>query len=213
MATDHDVHDLNLLAAHLEGRLTEQESASLMAHLGDCEPCRSALAAYARATVVTSVPASGTRLSPAWLPIAAMLALATTVAVVSLRLGPPAAPPATATGAVPRAAPVSVPATGPDTPPPAPSASAPVSERPSQTRAGTRRVAGKRFTLEAGVWIDAAYAPLALLPIDDAATPGARAALLARLPALAPYASLGDNVIVVYAGAVYRIGPLSVARR
>jgi hypothetical protein len=215
MATDQDVHDLNLLAAHLDGRLTERETASVVEHLAGCEPCRGALAAFSRAAVAGAVRPSRS-LSAAWLPIAATLALATTAAVVSLRVGTPTPTPPAAAPVVPRSAPSATPAPAsgsrPEQPPP-PAASTAPSERPSPTRAGTRRIGGKTFSLEAGVWIDSAYDPLALLPADDAATPPARAALLARVPALARFAALGENVIVVHGGAVYRLGPLSAARR
>jgi hypothetical protein len=37
-------------------------------------------------------------------------------------------------------------------------------------------------------------------------TPEERSALLARIPALVPYAALGERVRVVYEGTVYRFG-------
>jgi hypothetical protein len=37
--------------------------------------------------------------------------------------------------------------------------------------------------------------------------PDQRSSLLSRLPALAPYAALGERVLVVYEGTVYRFRP------
>ncbi len=71
-------------------------------------------------------------------------------------------------------------------------------------RGGTRVVNGKTFTFVAGEWIDAAYDPINLLPVQDIADAAARTALLQRTPALAPYASLGPNVTVVLDGTVYK---------
>jgi hypothetical protein len=56
----------------------------------------------------------------------------------------------------------------------------------------------------AGEWIDSAYDPEALLPSVDVASADARRDLLARIPALAPYAAIADRVIVVHEGIVYR---------
>ena len=63
---------------------------------------------------------------------------------------------------------------------------------------------GKTFRLVAGEWIDSAYDPPALLPVRDLVGPDARTDVLARIPALAPYAALGANVTVVHEGVVYR---------
>src|SRR5437868_15199919 len=86
-------HDTNLLAAHLDRRLGDQESADLIAHLAECEECRATLAAFARASA-SGVDRSGrvALASPrfsrpaAWLPIAAMVAIGTVAGVVTLRL-------------------------------------------------------------------------------------------------------------------------------
>lgn len=68
-------------------------------------------------------------------------------------------------------------------------------------------VNGKMFRLVAGEWIDSAYDPVALLPVQDIAGPDARTSLLERMPSLAQYAALGPRVIVVFEGVVYRFRP------
>jgi len=75
------------------------------------------------------------------------------------------------------------------------------------TRGAGRRVAGKTFRLAAGEWTDASFDAAAELPITDVNGPDERAALLSRLPALAPYAALGARVVVVFEGTVYRFRP------
>jgi hypothetical protein len=67
-------------------------------------------------------------------------------------------------------------------------------------------VAGKTFRLVFGEWVDADFDSAALLPELSVSTPEERSALLARIPALAPYAALGERVRVVHEGAVYRFG-------
>jgi hypothetical protein len=85
--------------------------------------------------------------------------------------------------------------------------SAPAEDLVAKRGAGTREVGGRTFRLVAGEWIDSAYDPLALLPMEAVAGPAARAALLARLPALEPVADLGPRVLVVHDGLVYRFTP------
>jgi Ca-activated chloride channel family protein len=65
-------------------------------------------------------------------------------------------------------------------------------------------VAGKTFRLVFGEWIDADFDGSALLPEVSVSTPEERSALLARIPALVPYAALGERVLVVHDGTVYR---------
>ena len=222
---DTGLHDTNLLAAHLDGRLDEQESAQLIAHLGECAECRAMLAGFARASARTTDRSVGGSAASrrffrpiVWLPVAATVAIGTVTGVVTLRLkrSDPASPPSTS-------APVPIPATTGDPKPPAnpiqatpapptaargPAAGEPVLPK----RAGERTVGGKRFRFEAGEWIDASYDRLALLPVVDARTPDERAALLGRVPGLRPYAALGSRVVVVHDGTVYRIGSLNAAR-
>lgn len=223
---DTGLHDTNLLAAHLDGRLDEQESAQLIAHLGECAECRAMLAGFARASArTTDRRAGGSVASPrlfrptVWLPVAAMVAIGTVAGVVTLRLNR-----SDRAGAPSTLAPVPVPSvTGDPTPPatnplqatPAPPAAA---RGPAAgglvlpKRAVERTVGGKRFRFEAGEWIDASYDRLALLPVVDVRTPEERTALLERLPGLRPYAALGSRVVVVHDGTVYRIGSLNAAR-
>jgi len=66
---------------------------------------------------------------------------------------------------------------------------------------------GKTFRLVAGEWIDSAYDPIALLPVQEIAGPEARAAVIARIPALAQYVALGSRVIVTHDGIVYQFRP------
>jgi hypothetical protein len=67
-----------------------------------------------------------------------------------------------------------------------------------------REVAGQRFRLEAGTWVDVSYDPFKLLPAVDVRSTAERDALLTRVPALRPFLSLGPKVTVVHAGTVYR---------
>lgn len=218
--------DLNALAAFIDRRLTDTERAAVARHLGGCLECRTILATQARGQTPTAVgsgdgasPRSRSRFRPAvWFPIAATLALATAAAVLVRQIdrrpggaardapaaasGVPAAPGPTPVPVTPRG---EVPAQPPARPPgaaiPAPAAQA----DPLATRRGAvRAVNGKTFRMTAGEWIDAAYDPVALLPVRDIVGPDARTALLELIPGLAPYAALGPKVTVAYDGVVYR---------
>ena len=208
-------HDPGLLAASLEGRLDAREREVLTAHLAGCAECRQALALLARAAHAGLIP----RPKPVawrafarhrWLPLAAALVIA--VATVA-RLNWSPTP---LREARPSPAPPSL------SPPPSPSEAAPSPTSPPVgptpgagtldpgllvTRGGGRRVAGKTFRLAAGEWVDASFDPAAGLPITDVSGPDRRSSLLARLPALAPYAALGERVLVVFEGTVYRFRP------
>ena len=72
-------------------------------------------------------------------------------------------------------------------------------------RGGVKRVAGKAFRLVGGEWIDMSYEPMAGLPEVDIGGPDERRRILSRLPALAPYFALGERVVVVFEGTVYRL--------
>jgi Ca-activated chloride channel family protein len=69
-----------------------------------------------------------------------------------------------------------------------------------------RNVGGKTFYLRDGFWTDAEFKPEARLP-ETTLTFGSDEyfALLKREPRLADYFSLGERVVVVYGGRVYRI--------
>jgi hypothetical protein len=71
-------------------------------------------------------------------------------------------------------------------------------------RGAQRRVSGKTFRLVFGEWIDADFDAAAHLPEVTVSNAEERSLLLGRLPALAPYALLGDRVRVVHGGTVYR---------
>jgi hypothetical protein len=216
--------DLNILAAFIDGRLSEADRAGLTAHLGGCVDCRAILATHARGQMPAAVqgeqPAgqrSRSRFRPAvWLPIAATLALATTAGLVVWRIErgtatPPSAVALTAEPARPQ--PESPATTAPrgETParPPQRRSTAAARQPPhagllSTRRGAARIVNGKTFRMVAGEWIDDAYDPVALLPVQDIVGSDARAALLDRTPALGPYAALGPKVTVTHEGVVYR---------
>ena len=71
-------------------------------------------------------------------------------------------------------------------------------------RSGERQVGRKSFQSAAGEWIDREYEPIAGLPVIEVTTREARGSLLARVPALRPYAALGPRVTVVHDGTVYK---------
>jgi hypothetical protein len=203
--------ELNDLAALAEGRLTGADRDRTLAHVAECRECRDVLSLLARRASAPSSAAWWQR--PAvWMPVAAMLAVAS-VAVLLVR-GPgrtafsdggPAdsgsAPPA-GDRALPAPPSTPAPPVAPGATPTTPAASMP--DDLLRRRSSTRQVDGKAFQLVAGEWIDSSYDPAALLPVIEVDTPSARRELLARLPALEPFAALGDRVIVVFQGNVYR---------
>ena len=225
--------DLGALAAFIEGRLSEADRGALVLHLSGCLECRTTLATCARGGVpaditptvneaVTNRPS--VRGAALWLPVAATLALATTAGLLVWRTDPssrsaappPSAPssasPATSERPLPSASESPVPASPPAgvTAPvtnPAPVSPASGSGSRGPTRGGTRVVGDRTFRLVAGEWIDAAYDPLGLLPVEVIDGQEARASVVTRVPALAPYAALGARVVVVQEGVVYRFRP------
>lgn len=217
-----DPHDLNLVAAFVEDRLDDRERQQFVGHLAGCAECRATLAAYARAArpaqpaeaVATAASSSWRR----WMPIAATLALVTVgglLAVVNRDTGTPppvvdSNPPRPQPPAVepPGTSPAPTPAGPGRAPASAPSGPASPPATPTLRRGSDRIVGGKTFTLVAGDWIDRSYDRLALLPVVDVRTPSDRDALLARVPALEPFAAIGPRVLVVHEGTVYRFGPV-----
>ena len=210
-------HDPGLLAAYLEGRLDAREREVLTAHLAGCAECRQVLALLARAAHAGLIPRPTPAARPGfalhrWLPLAAALVIAVAT-VVRWNWSPT---PFGETRPSPAPAGVSI------SPPPSASEAAPSpasspggAKRRADTldpgvlvrRGAGRRVAGKTFRLAAGEWIDASFDPAAGLPITDVNGPDQRSSLLSRLPALAPYAALGERVLVVFEGTVYRFRP------
>jgi hypothetical protein len=215
-------HDLNLIAAFAEDRLDESERQQLVAHLAGCAECRATLAAYARATRADPAPAVATETSASWrgwMSIAAMLALVTIGGLVTLLNRDAIVAPGAVDPSPPRTqAPVGEPSGGTPPSPPraeqgragAPAPSDPVSPggTPTLRRGSDRVVGGKTFSLVAGEWIDRSFDRFALLPVVDARTAADRDQLLARVPALKPFAALGPRVLVVHEGTVYRLGPV-----
>ena len=218
-------HDLNLLAAYVEGRLAGSERERFVAHLAGCADCRITLAALARDRAASGsalrLDAESRREIPlarrlaqvphaAWLPLAAVLVLATATSYSLLRepVSAPhtvATPAAAVSHALPRASVTPTPNT-------ATSPSLPIrsgDERLLVKRGGsTRTVAGKTFRLKAGEWTDASFDPEAGLPVIEVSGAGELADLLGRLPALGSFAALGGRVLVVWKGTVYRFRPL-----
>ncbi|HEX2080042.1 MAG TPA: VWA domain-containing protein, partial [Longimicrobium sp.] len=71
-----------------------------------------------------------------------------------------------------------------------------------------QRVGSKTFHLRAGVWTDAEITPETRLP-ETAVTFGTDEyfALIGRIPALAQYLALGEQVAVIHEGRIYRVRP------
>lgn len=181
-------HDLNLIAALLEGRLDDSEKAQVQAHLADCAQCRATLALLAKGANEgllgsgASDPASRRWRSPAvWLPIAASVA----VAAIALRL-------------------VLAPEPSVDTE--APAEPPAVDESLLPTRAAGRIVDGKTFRMKDGEWVDEAFGTTPA-PVTVIRGRQARDELLARIPQLRSYTELGDRVVVVHDGTAYRFEP------
>lgn len=195
--------DLNLLAAHRDGRLGPEESADLVAHLAECRTCRQTAALMARALSAESARRSVLPVTTGWLAIAATLVLASIVGIRISRdrsspvLEPEPAPRPSAPSAAPPSSETSAPAM------------APAAEPPDVKRGGERKVAGKTFRLVLGEWVDRSYDPTAALPVVQVSDPEARRKLLAEQPQLVPYLGLGNRVLVVLDGTVYRFGPPS----
>ena len=181
----------------------------VIAHVADCAECRAVLAGLAREPVASAV----TQHTPAWwmrarvwMPIAASVVLAVGAGWLAQNRGDRGSGQTPSTPDQPAV-------TSPTATTPAPSVSEPRSAPEPQTppadlgstrRGGERTVDGKRFRLEAGAWIDETYDPFSLLPAVDVRTADERDELLARVPALRPFAALGPTVTVVRGGTVYR---------
>lgn len=193
--------DLNALGAHLEGRLEGEERQRTIDHLSTCLECRETAARLSRSW--GSVRArEGPRLW--WLGIAAAALLGTAVAVRILPVPAPTSEPSVPP-ASPSSAAVPSPADTPRTPSsPGPAATA-IDESLLVKRGGLRRIGGKAFRLVGGEWVDERFDPAAGLPSVEVTGPDQRRQILARLPGLAPYLALGDRVVVVFEGTVYRV--------
>ena len=220
---DEREHDLNALAAHLEGRLEGEERQRTIDHLSRCIECRETAALLSRARPALAergepaVPRGlVTTARPWWLGLAAAAVVGTAVAVrvlapVSPDAGPQTSPSSSlhrepASDAKAPDPPTSSPAVVARTPPPGAPASPPVlDESLLARRGGVKRVVGKAFRPVGGEWVDVSYEPTAGLPEVEIGGPDQRRRILSRLPALAPYFALGDRVVVVFEGTVYRV--------
>ena len=82
--------------------------------------------------------------------------------------------------------------------------------RADDAKDGVRRSGSKTFYLQDGVWIDSEYKPEAKLP-ETVLTFGSDAYfdLLKQKPKLAEYFSLGQQVLVVFEGRVYKVNLVS----
>ena len=219
---DEREHDLNALAAHLEGRLEGEERQRTIEHLSRCLQCRETAALLSRAQPALAEKSGdpsehrGVTARTWWLGLAAAAVVGTVVAVRLVSTPAPDAGPETGPSSSPHREAASIskaadppappPAEVAPTPPPSARASRPVlDEGLLARRSGVKRVAGKAFRPVGGEWIDTSYEPTAGLPEVDVAGADQRRRILSRLPALAPYFALGDRVVVVFEGTVYRL--------
>ena len=208
--------DLVGLSAFVDGRLADDERREWVAHLSLCAECRAILATLARGrddvdavAGLEQAPRMAFYRAMVWLPIAATLTVATMAGVAVWRANSVSelSAPAESTAPIPSpAAPAKPP---PQQSVPAQTPSPPVSQLPidpgvTLRRGGDRVVEGKTFRLVAGEWIDAAYDPFAVLPVEIVEGDALRSSTLVRVPALTPFAALGSRVTVVHDGVVYR---------
>lgn len=202
-------HDPGLLAAYAEGRLDAGERRAMTLHLGACADCRRALAMLARAGALPIAAPRKPVAIPVWLALAATVILATLavrrpdgpLASVVERGGEtvasaPATPSAPLPAIVEEAPPARVPADDPMLDPAL-----------LVKRGPVRQAGGKTFRLRAGEWVDTAFESTASLPTLLIQGADERAAVVNRRPGLRPYAALGERVVVVFDGSVYRFTP------
>jgi hypothetical protein len=223
---DEREHDLNALAAHLEGRLYGEERKRTVDHLSACRDCRETAALLSRSWDVAGGREErrsagrilAGRAHPWWVGLAAAALVGTAVAVRLLPTTSPVLPPPIRPSSSPEREPASaakpsglaVPSSAQTMPRPAPSAQATGSaldESLLARRGGMRHVGGKAFRLEQGEWVDVTFEPAAGLPVIDVAGPDERREIGARIPALAPYIALSDRFVIVFEGTVFRVRP------
>jgi len=185
------VHDLQSLAALAEGRLAANERERVMAHVVQCAECRRTVAELGRAMADGSLKESNRRTSKVlkgarvWLPIAASV-LVGTFAWFQLTTN---APRPVGSGA------------------PTADAGDATDEELLIRRSAGRKVGDKTFRMSGGVWVDSAFDSSLDWPTITVRGADERSALLARLPELAPYSELGNQVVVTWQGTVYRFEP------
>ena len=199
--------DFDALGAFLEGSLEPEERARVEEHLSQCRECRATVALFARARAIPRRPARALT----WLAAAAGILLATAVGVrVASRASPPTPPEPSPGQAPPATSGAPGPPAAPEAAPPAPATVAPAPEEPVEVRrSGQKTVGEKTFRLIAGEWVDRDYDPDADLETVTVVGADRRRELLSRVPALARFASIGDRVVVVYEGKVYRFAPIA----
>ena len=213
--------NLAALSAFVDARLPDDERRVVVLHLIECAECRTILGTCAREVVDAANQATAAKAADRprlrrplfWLPIAATFVIGTTAGILVWRtassgLLAPASdrelPSGVEATSPPEASAPAPPGTGIPPPALAPAPAEPPPESLGATRSGDRVIAGKTFRLVAGEWVDSAYDSLALLRVEIIQGGAARAAALARVPALAPFAALGSRVTVVHDGVVYR---------
>ena len=181
-------HDLEQLAALAEGRLDADERAEAVAHLAECRECREVLAGLARARNdgALDVAANGGR--SRWRPLRIALPLAAGLAVAAVALRLAVFPNDAGTR-------------------PAPPEGGAVDDSVLTKRGGGMRINDKVFRMSEGAWVDDQFDPAGTAPIVEVRGRKAREDLLARIPALGPYLELGDRVVVLHEGTVYRFSP------
>lgn len=188
-AVEPGSHDLDALAAFAEGRLDGADRQRVMAHLAECSECRRTLAglgqALADGTLATGPAidgrASAWRRPRVWMPIAAsvLVGLFAWFLLVTWTEIPG----------------------GDDV--------TPVSEEDDllRKRDAALVVAGKTFRRSDGEWVDSDYDSARNLPVITVRGSVDRAARLEQIPELAPYAEIGERVLVVLNDTVYRFEP------
>jgi hypothetical protein len=170
------VHDLDSLAALVEGRLDEPDKQRVMAHLAECGECRRTFARVTRELAATGGAKPRSLWLRPWLPIAASVLLTT---VGGWFYFSTTRQPTVVTNG----------------------------EDLLRRRGTERTVADKTFRLESGVWVDTRFDASAGLASVTASGPEQRAAVLQNNPQLAPFADLGERVVVVWERTVYRFEP------
>jgi hypothetical protein len=179
------VHDLDVLAAFVEGRLEGAARERVVTHLSECAECRRTVAHMGRALASGELPhisrSTATRSrwpSPrVWVPLAASVLVGSFAWLYMTSVPRPGtSPEATPGDLLPR-------------------------------RAADLKVEGKTFRQIGGAWTDTSFNLSAGLPRVFVRGPEDRAERLEQTPQLAPFADLGDRVVVVWNGTVYYFVP------
>ena len=179
------VHDLDSLAAFVEGRLEGAERERVVTHLSACAECRRTVAHMGRALASGELPQVGRSAaarsrwqSPrVWVPLAASVLIGSFAWLYTSSVFGPGPTPGTA---------------GSDL---------------LARRGAELKVEGKTFRETSGVWTDTSFDPTAGLPSVFVRGPEERADRLDHTPQLAPFADLGEHVVVVWEGTVYHFEP------